>query len=266
MLNKDPLPLNDVLDILIKLQTVLDQGGRDIVLVGGQATLFWEVFFNLSPSEILMSGDLDMLMSDRNAIKACAHLLSGKYRFPDFSNVATPSYAVVFFPDKDQNNRRFDMMSSMAGVKSEQVKKYAVPMTMDNGLRLYVIHTHHMLMGRVANTIDLGRSDPHSIAQLLSAIQACKVYTQHILELDINEKQKARAALKLNKQVFALSQSRRGLAIYSKYGIDTLEALERDHHLIPDKAKLIDYPRRLAYIHEERSKLISPEQSPDLGL
>ena len=89
-----PLSAEDARTILAKLRPELDRSdetGAAVVLIGGQAVLFWQRQLGTGddPDGIVETrGDIDFVVADRDVVEHCAEFLGGRARFADPFNAS----------------------------------------------------------------------------------------------------------------------------------------------------------------------------------
>lgn len=142
-----PLPLSivEAERIIGRLEKVIRQ--RHVILVGGQAVALWAVYLQdklarvVRPAQVV-SGDLDLLGMAEDARQA-AELLGGRVYLSRWED-RTPLTGVAMFLDGDGHERRLDVMRSIHGMRSDDIRATAieVDVRLDDGRRVPVWVMH----------------------------------------------------------------------------------------------------------------------------
>src|SRR5258708_437574 len=175
-----------------------------VVLVGGQSLNFWAEQFRANTPELdklapFQSGDVDFLGSIPD-IEACAKRLGGTVRYPSQDQVNTPEVGVVHCIVNGKE-LKIDFLAYLAGLKSSQVRKTAIEADVQ-GVLLRVMHPINVVISRVANVIQLRRSDPLALRQALVSLHVVAEFVRRAAAED------ARQALTMIEEMFTIAMSR----------------------------------------------------------
>jgi hypothetical protein len=152
-----PLDLGEVHEILGRIQELV--GDPRVVLVGGQAVSVWfrqlgdRIGGSLTAARVV-SRDLDLL-GDAQHAKRAAELLGGGAHIATWEN-HTPLSGVVIFVDRRGHRRRLDVMHSVHGMRSDDLRETALELDvlLADGRRfpVWVMHPERTMESRVHNS------------------------------------------------------------------------------------------------------------------
>jgi len=206
----------EALEVARRLQEV-----PSIVLVGGQALNFWAEQFRGDVPEIdrlapFESRDIDFLASVRD-VEACARCLGGTARYPSIDQVNTPEVGVVHCI-LNGKELKIDFLGYLAGLSSDRVREAAIEATVD-GVVLHVMHPINIVRSRIANVIQLRRSDALALRQARTASYVAAEFIRRAATED------PRIALDLIEAVLEIALSRDGIKAWHAFEIDVFSAM-----------------------------------------
>lgn len=121
-----PLRIDETERIIARLEQVVRD--RRVVLVGGQAVAIWasrlEDRIEDALVEAVASRDIDLL-GDTSDLRQSAALLNARVRVATFED-RTPLTGVAIFLDTEGHERRLDVMASVYGMNSEDIRRTAI--------------------------------------------------------------------------------------------------------------------------------------------
>jgi hypothetical protein len=246
------------LDLLFKAISKIETPGN-IVLVGGQSLSFWVDHYDIPIPKTdtpYLTQDADFLAGKNDAL-AISELLGGQVKLATLDD-NTPNIATLVFRGSAGNKLLIDFLGIIVGVDEGEIRKFAVPVERGEW-RLNILHPILCLKSRISNLCLLpSKRNNNGIEQARVAVEVAK----HYLRDRINEGS-VRAALKTANQIAELAQSRAGLYVWEKYGIDVLESI--DPHLIPvEKFQNIEWPRQIKMTETRRDKVVKRKEQQEI--
>ncbi len=246
----------DVRALLRKLGDLTDS----IVVVGGQAVSIWaELYKDELPPDLrrrpLTSKDIDFT-GGKKAVRLAADRLDGETLFPGPDDHNTPNIGVVKYVDLAGVEREIDFLDVPHGLKSaKDVNRRAqrVELLDENdrptGQRFRVLNPIHTLQSRMANVATLPGGDSEAgLKQLRAAVATARGFIRDVLA-----RAGARAALRVNEEVFRLAMGLHGLDLFAKHGIDVFDAVIADPSL-PETFRSKRYPQMKERLSSKRRR------------
>jgi hypothetical protein len=221
-----------------------------IILVGGQSLNFWAEQFRAGDPAIeklapYQSADIDFLATPLD-VETCARKLGGKVFYPSPEQVNTPEVGIIHCLINGKQ-LKIDFLGYLAGPTRRDVERAAVNAPIEEGVVLRVMHPLNVLHSRVANVLQLRRTDSLSLRQLQTAVLVARAYIKQAMLVD------ARVALDLLENIFEMAISAAGLRIWALYEIDISLPIQPYENL-PAKFLKVRYPQMLKRIAERREK------------
>lgn len=216
---KRPLSVSDVGALLQR-----SPRARKAILVGGQALNVWAVRFGLAAEDAAVSRDIDFFGSRADAIaagidwQAEVHVAS--------LDDHTPNAAVVVV-DIENEERAIDFLSSIAGVDSVELRRWASEVRGKNW-DFQVMHPLHVLQSQMENVYGRlrRREEPGGEYYVPRVALAIGVARGAIAEL--LDGTRTREALKAAERIATIAAERPALAAWARDGMDVLAAIP-DH-------------------------------------
>jgi hypothetical protein len=250
-----PLDLGEVHEILGRIQEVV--GDPRVVVVGGQAVSVWfrqlgdRIGGSLTAARVV-SRDLDLL-GDAQHAKRAAELLGGGAHIATWEN-HTPLSGVVIFVDRRGHRRRLDVMHSVHGMRSDDLRETALELDvlLADGRRfpVWVMHPERTMESRVHNSSLPNKQTELAFRQLRASILCARAFS----ELLLDERAAVRDVLNLNERVFRFAlrdRDARQLAVVHE--IDCFGAVLADERLGPQFAER-RFPQMQAQIAAVRQR------------
>jgi hypothetical protein len=246
------------LDLLFKAISKIENPGN-IVLVGGQSLSFWVDHYDIPIPKTdtpYLTQDADFLAGKNDAI-AISKLLGGDIKLATLDD-NTPNIATLVFKGSTGNRLLIDFLGIIVGVDEGEIRKFAVPVERGEW-RLNLLHPILCLKSRISNLSSLpSKRNKNGIEQARVSVDVAK----HYLRDRINEGN-VRAALKTANQIAELAQSKAGLYVWEKYGIDVLESV--DPQLIPvEKFQKVEWPRQVKITETRRDKILKRKEQQEI--
>ena len=220
-----------------------------IVLVGGQSLNFWAEQLRAEIPDLerlapFQSSDIDFLGSVSDAA-ACARRLGGSVAYPSPDQINTPEVGVVVCV-LDGKRLKIDFLGYLAGLKTAEVRKAAVPSEID-GVVLRVLHPVNVVTSRLANIMQLRRHDPLALRQMRVSIHIAAAYIRLAVAV------RPRDALDLIEAVFEVACSRDAVKLWHQFGIDIFDAIGPFEGLPPEFSGT-RLPQMRAFLCERRKR------------
>ncbi|MDB5871056.1 MAG: hypothetical protein JWQ07_498 [Ramlibacter sp.] len=222
------------------IHKLLDAGGDDLVLVGGQALAFWVDRYGVSHQNFdlpAISNDVDFLSrsaGDKDSVVRLAAAMKGQTVFPNKRALtALVGQAVLDISDDEYINA--DVIFKLVGLEGETVRKRAVKITRGKGRPAFlVMHPLDVLHSRMANLCKLSdKQNDKGRMQLALAIEVGRSFLR-AQALEINASDTAAGRSPLQDYVSAIERMAvedAGRKVAARHGLHVADAI--DPHLIP---------------------------------
>jgi hypothetical protein len=239
-----PLKIAETERIIARLEQVVRD--RRVVLVGGQAVAIWasklEDRIADAIVEAVASRDIDFL-GNSSDLRQSATLLDARVRVAMFED-HTPLTGVAIFLDNDGHERRLDVMASVYGMNSEDIRQTAIEAELfvegDRQVKVWVMHPERCMESRVHNSVLSNKQTDLAWRQLRASILCARAFSQ--LLLDERGEAAVRDVLKLNERIFGFAQRERCSKLAADRGIEVFDAVLDDERL-PEKFKAVRLPQ-----------------------
>jgi hypothetical protein len=252
-----PLKIDETERIIARLEQVVRD--RRVVLVGGQAVAIWASKLDGRIADALVdavaSRDIDLL-GNSSDLRQSAELLGARVRVAKFED-RTPLTGVAIFLDSDGHERRLDVMASVYGMNSEDIRQTAIETELlidgDRQVHVWVMHPERCMESRVHNSVLSNKQTDLAWRQLRASIICARAFSQ--LLLDERGEAAVRDVLKLNERIFRFAQEDRCSKLASDRGIETFDAVLDDDRL-PEKfrtVRLLQMQDRIRALRERPS-------------
>jgi hypothetical protein len=240
-----PLDLGEVHELLARIEEVVCD--PHIVLVGGQAVSVWfeqlegRVGGTLNAAQVV-SGDLDLLGHAQDARRA-AELLGGRVHLSRWEE-RTPLAGVAIFIDDHGHERRLDVMRSVYGMRSDDIRDTAIGVDVRlndrREVRVWVMHPERCMESRVHNSALPNKQTDLAWRQLRASILCARAFSEMLL--DERGEAAVRDVLNLNERIFQFAQSDRCMRLALDRGIEIFDAVLDDDRL-PANFRTIRLPQ-----------------------
>ncbi len=239
-----PLKIDETERIIARLAQVVRD--RRVVLVGGQAVAIWasKLADRIADTlvEAVASRDIDLL-GNSSDLRQSAELLGGRIRVATWEG-RTPLAGVAIFLDGAGHERRLDVMTSVYGMSSDDIRQTAIEAELlvedDRLVHVWVMHPERCMESRVHNSALSNKQTDLAWRQLRASILCARAFSQ--LLLDERGEAAVRDVLKLNERIFRFAQQDRCSALASDRGIDAFDAVLDDERL-PDQFRTVRLPQ-----------------------
>lgn len=237
---------SSALDIAISLlpETLVNK----LVIVGGQSLKIWGEMYLIDEMTAedhshLSSYDLD-LVAVKQVVLECAEAWGGKARIPEISD-NTPSSGAVTLISSSGATVQVDFLKSVYGVENDDVQKHSELVEI-GGKYIRVLSPPICLKSRICNLVGLYGQNEKKRERELNRIKLTAQATRNYI-ISALEKGDIKTALNianfLIKNVFLSPKARQAVRIYNA---EFIHALPHQHEKWPEKAKEIEFPKRLA--------------------
>lgn len=219
---------------------LLDAGGDDLVLVGGQALAFWVDWYGLSHRQSgvpAISNDVDFLSksrADTDLVDRLASAIKGRAIYPNRRALtALVGQAVLDVSDEEYVN--VDVIFRVIGLEGNTVRKRAVKITPPAGrAAFFVMHPLDVLQSRLANLHKLrDKQNDKGRMQLALAIDVGREFLRGAAgEATAVETAAGRSPVQAYvSAIERLACEDAGRKVAARHGLHVADAI--DPHLIP---------------------------------
>jgi hypothetical protein len=197
---------------------------KKVVLVGGQSLTAWVEYYKVNLPKFegpYLTIDADFLGTKIEA-EVIAKELGSKAQIPSFDD-HTPNAAAIDFTGASGKKLHIDILSGVLGLKSEDVRKLAVNLEIDNNKPIPVLHPLLVLESRCINLERL--SEKRHGNGITQARVACAAVEHYLAECR-NSSERHREAFNAAKRVADLAQSSAGVFVWTQWGIDVASVVD----------------------------------------
>lgn len=235
-----PLKIDETERIIARLEQVVRD--RRVVLVGGQAVAIWASRLEDRIADALVdtvaSRDIDLL-GNSSDLRHSAALLNARVRVATFED-RTPLTGVAIFLDPEGHERRLDVMASVYGMNSDDIRRTAIEAELlvegDRRVPLWVMHPERCMESRVHNSTLANKQTDLAWRQLHASILCARAFSE--LLLDERGEAAIHDVLKLNERIFRFAQEDRCSKLAAERGIEAFDAVLDDERL-PEKFRTV---------------------------
>jgi hypothetical protein len=250
-----PLKIDEAERIIARLEQVVRD--RRVVLVGGQAVAIWtsQLQSRIADTliEVVASRDIDLL-GNASDLRQSAELLGARVRVAKWED-RTPLSGVAIFLDRDGHERRLDVLGSVYGMNSEDIRNTAIETELhveDRQVRVWVMHPERCMESRVHNSVLSNKQTDLAWRQLRASIPCARAFSQ--LLLDERGEAAVRDVLKLNERIFRFAQEDRCTRLALERNSEAFDAVLDDERL-PEKFRTVRLPQM-----QERIRVVREQQ------
>jgi hypothetical protein len=197
---------------------------KSVVLVGGQSLTAWVEYYKVELPKFegpYLTIDADFFGTKTEA-EVIAKELGSNAQIPSFDD-HTPNAAAIDFMGASGKKLHIDILSGVLGLKSEDVRKLAVNLEIDNNKPVPVLHPLLVLESRCINLERL--SEKRHSNGVTQARVACIAVERYLAEC-LNTSERHREAFKAAKRIADLAQASAGVFVWAKWGIDVTSAVD----------------------------------------
>ena len=208
------------------LAQLLRLAGERMVLVGGQALVFWAAHYAVPLPTSAVTKDADFLGTPED-VRRIARGLDGQAHYPHEKELtALAGQVTKALPGGDYVN--IDVLHRLHGdVSAQAVRARAVMVDADAG-QFMVLHPLDVLQGRLENLYSLReKQDEHGVAQLALAIAMIRAFLADEAARAEPEGARRRNALVLKhlKRIVALARCDAGRKVARRFGLHVADGI-----------------------------------------
>jgi hypothetical protein len=164
-----------------------------------------------------------------------AELLDGRVHLSRWED-RTPLTGVAIFVDAHGHERRLDVMRSVYGMRSDDIRDTAIgiDVRLDGGrqVRIWVMHPERCMESRAYNSALPNKQTDLAWRQLRASILCARAFSE--LLLDERGEAAVRDVLNLNERIFQFAQTDRCRRLALHDGIEVFDAVLDDDRLPED--------------------------------
>lgn len=204
-----------------KLEELLCNIPKNVILVGGQALCLWADFYGVDTNPIGSFGSLTKdadFLGRRSDVKPIANSMSGKAIYPSERAMTAIAGQVQLRLDSNEF-LNIDVIHKVFGFDADAIRNKALEGNFGKATFL-IMHPLDVFKSRIENLAGLkDKQNPEGIAQTKIVLQ---VVNKFIVAIN-NENEKS--ALKAIEQVASIAKSSAGRNVAKNYGIHFLDAI-----------------------------------------
>lgn len=200
---------------------------RNMILVGGNAVVFWSQYYQTGHSTESLTTDIDFFGTKSDLLETSEGLdLPHEDFFPDMGDPTPNSGKMVIHDDGNLGVVEVDFLRCVTGLGNSEISKRAVEVSV-GGMTMRVLHPLHCLESKLANLLNHpSKRDAFGLEQARIAVDVVRKYLE---TLNGDE----RRFINESKNVFEISRSEAGIYSKVEFGIDSFSS-------IPDSFELFD--------------------------
>jgi len=164
---------------------ILRVSGKRAILVGGQALAVWRNFYGIDLPPALtanLTRDADFIGTAETALMVKSGLVNRKWRLEQVKP-GTLSPVTAQLTLKSANGiKEIDFLNSIVGLRTDDVRRRAVPVELRNGVIVTVLHPLDVLASRLHNIAEIpDKRNDKGVAQAELAIQIAGAFLRDTL-------------------------------------------------------------------------------------
>jgi hypothetical protein len=223
----------------------LRRADDEVTLVGGQSVALWEHLLGLPV--LTETIDIDFL-GDPSQGQELADALGYRCLIPAPDD-PTPNTAIIL---DDGDRVVADFLGMVAGLNETDILRRRLPIELDGGQKVYILHPFDCLASRLANVALLpAKRSPRGFDQLRAAIRMCHAYL-----IRLAEQGRAPEAIKMANRIFDLAVTDPGKRVFVDQGIDLLGALPDPDCFQSPEFTREKYLRQLERVRSKRGRFV----------
>jgi hypothetical protein len=240
------------------LARILELAGTEMILVGGQALVFWAAYYSVPTPPIAVTKDVDFV-GTRADVERLARGLGAKATFRRQKDLTLLAGQIEKdLPGGDYIN--IDVLSRVYGdVSTESLAKRAIVAESPAG-KFRVMHPLDVLQGRLENVYGLvEKQDEHGIAQLQLAIAMVRKFLADITSQEAERKHIVEhpVALRHLRRIEGLALSDAGRKVAKRYNVHVADAIDPTPFLHIESFAVKKLPQLLLLMSAERKARIT---------
>jgi len=249
-----------------------DSARDQVVVVGGQALMFWSMKYaqtRPSPLEFsedetiaIASMDLDLFAKDKQAIEACARRWAGKATYPAIDDNTPQSAIVLLNLPEEEEPYKIDFMENVQGVPQKHIEAFWDGFEL-GGEIVRFLSPPLCLASRIHNFATLGYGPDKAAREAIRISAAIKITKSYLSELldeyyVENNEGAPRHALNILKFLSQLFEHNDTVEAAIGANVDPTFCIPSAHRGWPKKTRDEHIPRIIAKAHDKyrrRAKL-----------
>lgn len=237
---------------------------QNIILIGGQAVMFWANFYGLVEERASLTRDIDFFGQRADVEDANIRLANFKHKtqYAGWDDTS-PNSGIILVDIPDLKDPvRIDFLWAVHGLSGSDVRERAVLSSIPGiDKSILVLHPFMCLESKIANLGSFPeKRSPEGIEQARLAVQVVRALIIHLLENG-----RERDALKLVERTKYIAQSDASNFAHAVCQVDVLEAVPVEE-FPSDDFKKTRWPQIKAFIDDRRQRfaaLLPSEASPE---
>jgi hypothetical protein len=157
-----------------EISEILRAGGKDAIVVGGQALAIWASFYQVVPPAVLsqeVTRDADFLGTLSTAMRIQAALSNKAWILRRVKAGSLTPVTAQLLLREETGVKEIDFLGSIAGLDTEAVRRRAVPLNLADGTVVTVLHPLDVLASRLHNLAEIEeKRNAKGVAQAQLAI------------------------------------------------------------------------------------------------
>lgn len=226
---------------------------EDLVLVGGQAVLFYAHLYKFDEIASGVSGDFDLMGSAYSAHRFASKFKSiHSFKIADFSdNTLNNALLAVNLGELGESPILVDFIANVGGLESKEVIDHALQVDISGGI-IKIMHPFHLLKSKLHNLVHIPQKRTIQGVQQLEL--AFKIAESCFKEIVTDPVRTERAKLKAAENLFAILSSRDALTVNAVYGpVDLMKPI-RSNPPDVDSFKSNRLPQMIALLNSKTKK------------
>jgi hypothetical protein len=200
---------------------ILRAGGKDAIVVGGQALAIWAGFYQVAPPQVLsreVTRDADFIGTLSTAMRVQAALSNKAWILRRVKAGSLTPVTAQLLLREETGVKEIDFLRSIAGLDTDAVRKRAVPLNLADGTVVTVLHPLDVLASRLHNLAEIeDKRNAKGVAQAQLAISVAGAFLREQLEIGPE-----RAVLRFIERVGALAVAKDLVSVCIAHGFDVL--------------------------------------------
>jgi hypothetical protein len=169
-----------------EISEILRAGGKDAIVVGGQALAIWASFYQVVPPAVLsqeVTRDADFLGTLSTAMRIQAALSNKAWILRRVKAGSLTPVTAQLLLREETGVKEIDFLGSIAGLDTEAVRRRAVPLNLADGTVVTVLHPLDVLASRLHNLAEIEeKRNAKGVAQAQLAISVAGAFLREQLE------------------------------------------------------------------------------------
>lgn len=227
---------------------------KNVVLVGGNAVIFWCNYYHLNYDTENLTTDIDFFGTRSDLIEISDSLSIPHHDyFPQMGDPTPNSGKMVIEAYGGSEPIEIDFLRCVTGLGNSDISKKAIDLSLDD-VRIRVLHPLHCLESKLSNLLNHPtKRNVYGVKQAEIAIDVAR----HFLN---DEKSNDRKFINDSKIIFEIARSEAGVFSFVEYGLNAFSALPDtldEFPVVSDKIRKFyesSVPAYIKYIDDEAIK------------